>query len=158
MSSVLQNHSLCTRPAAKHAICSLIVDMEFTIEKAAYEDIASPKSFVHRRRRVDLSVNAGNSNNAYTVAVKDQRDLVSHHQLYKTPYIHSKVGAGFPVTTLWLPMTSPLMVLLYTAPLPYSYALFILLGTTISSHINHLSQGFNVHRLQNYVTLHINLL
>ena len=58
MSSLLQNHILCTRPAAKHA--SLIVGMEFSIE-GAYEDIASPKSFVHRRRRVDLSVNTRNT-------------------------------------------------------------------------------------------------
>ena len=55
MSLLLQNHSLCTRPAA---ICtSLIVGMESPL-KAAYEDIASPKSFVHQKRRVDLSVNA----------------------------------------------------------------------------------------------------
>ena len=50
MSSLLQKHGLCTRPAAKCA--SLIISMEFTI------DIASPKSFVHQRRRVGLSVNA----------------------------------------------------------------------------------------------------
>ena len=50
MSLLLQNHSLCTRPAA---ICtSLIVGMESPL-KAAYEDIASPKSFVHQRRRVN---------------------------------------------------------------------------------------------------------
>ena len=55
MSSLLQNHSLCTRPAAKRA--NLIVGMESPL-KPAYEDIASPKSFVHRRRRVGLSVNA----------------------------------------------------------------------------------------------------
>ena len=42
MSSLLQNHSLCTRLAAKCA--SLIDGMEFTFE-AAYDDIAFPKSF-----------------------------------------------------------------------------------------------------------------
>ena len=54
MPSLLQNHSLCTRPAAK--CTSLILGMESPL-KAAYEDIASPKNFVHRRRRVGLSVN-----------------------------------------------------------------------------------------------------
>ena len=42
------------RPAAKCA--SLIVGMESPL-KAASKDISSPKSFVHRRRRVGLSVN-----------------------------------------------------------------------------------------------------
>ena len=41
--------------------------------KAAYEDITSPKSFVHRRRRVGLSVNATKAIQttcSYTVAVQ----------------------------------------------------------------------------------------
>ena len=40
--------------------------------KAAYGDIASPKSFVHRRRRVGLSVNARKAiqTDVYTVTVK----------------------------------------------------------------------------------------
>ena len=43
--------------------------------KAAYEDIASPKSFVHRRRRVSLSVNATKA--IQTVQIKRSNDLVS---------------------------------------------------------------------------------
>ena len=45
MSSFLQNHSLCTRPAARRT--SLIVGL-----KAAYRDIASPRSCVHRRKEL----------------------------------------------------------------------------------------------------------
>ena len=54
MSSLLKNH-LCTRLAARHA--SLIMAWSLPL-KPAYEDIASPNSFIHRRRRVSLSVNA----------------------------------------------------------------------------------------------------
>ena len=53
MSSLLKNH-LCTRLAARHA--SLIMAWNLPL-KPAYEDIASPNSFIHRRRRVSWSVN-----------------------------------------------------------------------------------------------------
>ena len=57
--------------------------------KAAYEDIASPKSFVHQRRRVGLSVNATKAiqttctrsavktDGTKTVQIKRNNDLVS---------------------------------------------------------------------------------
>ena len=59
MSSLLQNHSLCTRPAAKRA--NLIFGMEESPLKAAYKDIATPKSFVYQRRTLGLSVNTRNA-------------------------------------------------------------------------------------------------
>ena len=71
MPSLLQNHSLCTRPAAKRA--SLIVGMESPL-KASYEDIDSPKSFVHRRRRVGLSVNTRKAIQTTCTSCKDRRD------------------------------------------------------------------------------------
>ena len=69
MSSLLRNHSLCTRPVAKRA--SLIVGMEFTIESYLWghpfsKALCTPKdksSLVCRREE-------GDPNNEYTVAVK----------------------------------------------------------------------------------------
>ena len=61
---------MCTRPAARCA--SLIVDMVFTTE-AAYEDIISPKSCVHRKWEKSWLVyqcEEGNPNDMYAVAVK----------------------------------------------------------------------------------------
>ena len=54
MSSLLKNH-LCTRLAARHASLKMAWSLPL---KSAYEDIASPNSFIHRRRRVSWSVNA----------------------------------------------------------------------------------------------------
>ena len=55
MSSLLQNHSLCTRPAARHA--SLIVGMEFTFESYIRGHHFS-KKLCTPKERVSLSVNA----------------------------------------------------------------------------------------------------
>ena len=55
MSSLLQNHSLCTRPAARRA--SLIVSMEFTFESFVREHCFS-KEFCTPKERVGLFVNA----------------------------------------------------------------------------------------------------
>ena len=55
MSSLLQNHSLCTRAAARHA--SLIVCMEYTFESCVQVHHFS-KEFCTPKERVSLSVNA----------------------------------------------------------------------------------------------------
>ena len=55
MSALLQNHSLCTRPAARRA--SLIVGMEFTFESCVRGHRFS-KEFCTLKERVGLSVNA----------------------------------------------------------------------------------------------------
>ena len=55
MSSLLRNHSLCTRPAARRA--SLIVGMEFTFESCVRGHRFS-KEFSTPKERVGLSVNA----------------------------------------------------------------------------------------------------
>ena len=52
MSSLLQNHSLCTRPAA-----SLMVGMKFTFETCIWGHCFS-KEFCTPKERVGLSVNA----------------------------------------------------------------------------------------------------
>ena len=54
MPSLLQNHSLCTRPAATRA--SLIVGMEFTFESCIRGHRFS-KEFCTSKERVGLSVN-----------------------------------------------------------------------------------------------------
>ena len=72
MSSVLQNHSLCTGPAAEHA--SLIVGIEFTIERCVREhcftkEFCTPKEkslLVCQRKESD-------PNDVYTFAVKTDR-------------------------------------------------------------------------------------
>ena len=55
MSSLLQNHSLCTRPTARRA--SLIVGIEFTFESCVRGHCFS-KEFCTPKERVGLSVNA----------------------------------------------------------------------------------------------------
>ena len=55
MSSLLQNHSLCTRPAARGA--SLMVGMKFTFESCVRGHRFS-KEFCTPKERVGLSVNA----------------------------------------------------------------------------------------------------
>ena len=55
MPSLLQNHSLCTRPAVRRA--SLIVGMEFTFESCVRGHRFS-KGFCTLKERVGLSVNA----------------------------------------------------------------------------------------------------
>ena len=55
VSSLLQNHSLCTRPAARHA--SLMVGMKFTFESCVRGHRFS-KEFCTPKERVGLSVNA----------------------------------------------------------------------------------------------------
>ena len=55
MSSLLQNHSLCTRPAAR--CISLILSMEFTFESCVQGHRFS-KEFCTPKERVGLSVNA----------------------------------------------------------------------------------------------------
>ena len=67
--SLLQNHSLCTRPAAKRAC--LIVGMEFTIESCVQghrfsKEFCTPKE----KRWLVCQHEEGDSNDVYTVAVK----------------------------------------------------------------------------------------
>ena len=69
MSSLLQNHSLCTRPAAKHI--SLIVGMELTIESCVRghrfsKEFCTPKE----KSWLVCQCDEGDSNDVYTVAVK----------------------------------------------------------------------------------------
>ena len=56
MSSLLQNHSLCTRPAARRASL-IIVGIEFTFESCVRGQHFS-KEFCTPEERVGLSVNA----------------------------------------------------------------------------------------------------
>ena len=69
MSSLLQNHSLCTRPAAKRT--SLIIGMEFTIESCIRGHRFS-KEFCTLKEKSSLVCQRkeGNPNDVYTVAVK----------------------------------------------------------------------------------------
>ena len=57
MSSLLQNHSLCTRPAARRRQSKVIVGMEFTFESCVRGHRFS-KEFCTPKGRVGLSVNA----------------------------------------------------------------------------------------------------
>ena len=69
MSSLLQNHSLCTRPAAKRA--SLIVSMEFTIESSVRGHRFSKEICTLKEKSWLVSQRKeGDPNNMYTVAVK----------------------------------------------------------------------------------------
>ena len=69
MSSLLQNHSLCTNPAARRA--SLIVDMDFTIESCIRGHCFS-KEFCTAKEKSWLVCQReeGNQNDVYTVVVK----------------------------------------------------------------------------------------
>ena len=71
MSSLLQDHSLCTRPAARRA--SLIVGMEFTFESCVRGHCFS-EEFCTSKERVRLSVKCqreeGGPNDVYTITVK----------------------------------------------------------------------------------------
>ena len=68
MSSLLQNHSLCTRPAAKRA--SLIVGMEFTIESYVGGHRFSKELCTPKDKSSLVCQREGDPNDEYTVAVK----------------------------------------------------------------------------------------